>query len=65
MCVIHLLGVRICIDSIINGMYNTNIYVDRTVSNNGACDSKLSSMFFPKHAHCKDSRVVILVARVF
>ena len=27
MCVIHLLGVRICIDSIVNGMYNTNIHV--------------------------------------
>ena len=27
MCVIHLLGVRICNDSIVNGMYNTNIHV--------------------------------------
>ena len=27
MCVIHLLGVRICIDSIVNGMYNTNSHV--------------------------------------
>ena len=27
MCVIHLLGVRICIDGSVNGMYNTHIHV--------------------------------------